>query len=143
MFFTQLKTMLESHNVNMVMSMENGKMLVSVFPRPKKDVSKVVQMFPPLNLSGSPEELDKEFFTYIGKITPKTGSIITNIQIYAAQMKAKEDAAQKKAAEKTAKKTTATSSTASASKSSSPAQPAAQPTMFDEENDDANENTED
>lgn len=128
MFFTQFAEMLKGHNVNMIMSMENGTMYISLFPRAKKDVSNVVDMFPPLNLKATPQEFDQGFFSRISVAMEKTGGIVTNMKIYADQLRAKEEEAKKKATEKTTKKTTASSTT------SKPANNA-QPTMFDSSSD--------
>lgn len=98
-FFTQFAQLLKTHNVNMTMSYEDSNiMTIAIFPKAKTDISNVSQGgFPPLIISGTPEELDESFFTKVVEMAmQKTGGIITNIKFFATEMKKKEEEAKNK-----------------------------------------------
>jgi PRTRC genetic system protein E len=104
-FFTQFATLLAFHNIKLLMAVKGEIMTVTLIPQAKEDISKVDdEPMPPLVLRGTPAELDEKFFEHITTAMEKTGGILTNIRVYAEQMKKKEEAAKEKAAKSAEKK---------------------------------------
>lgn len=99
-FFSQLTGLLENHNIKMTIAENNGIMTVAIYPVAKMDISNAVENLPPLIFSGKPEEIDQEFNKTIKLAMQKTGQIVSNIRLYAEQMKKAEDEAKEKADKK-------------------------------------------
>jgi len=90
-----------------------GKMIVSVLPVSDKLNDKAVKLIPPMNLSGTPQELDESFFSAIQKPVEKTVALFTNLEGYEAAVEKakaqskmesdKKDKAKKEAGDKNTK----------------------------------------
>ena len=60
-FFTQISTYMEHCNLNIDMSMSGGKLTVALNPKPTAEDPALKKLMP-LIMSGTPEEMDAEFF---------------------------------------------------------------------------------
>lgn len=82
MFFSKLaKLPLSQMTLGISFSADNDKITLSVLPKVKvKD--KVVNSLKPLNITGTPEELDREFFNVLVKPMENTNELFTNITTF-------------------------------------------------------------
>ena len=91
-FFSNIAS-LENFNISFSISNTDGTMTISVVPLEKsKDAT--LKNLQPLSISGTSEELDKEFFNIITKPLQNTISLISNANAYIDQKKAMEKSTQ-------------------------------------------------
>jgi len=104
-FFRGLHQLCNNGNGNWKITVlsTDGIMKVSVLPFCDAVNNDIVKQLPPMNLRGTPQELDEKFFTEIQKPVEKTVGLLTNIQAYEKALetiKAKVEADKKEKAEK-------------------------------------------
>lgn len=103
-FFQQIDKLFDgSLSINLAKS--GGKITVLLKPSVKSDKVK------PMQITGTPEELDADFFNVAGKSLEETKGLVHNINSYETALQDAEKDTKKKVEAKTTKKTSSKSTT--------------------------------
>lgn len=79
-FFKQLSQMMDGVDINLAIRKANGELTILL--QPKATDKEVKTIIKPLNIQGSPEELDEHFFNTISTTVKKATGIIASIEVF-------------------------------------------------------------
>ena len=86
MFFTQINQLMnQSVDITLVIRKKEGQLMVSTMPKANGLKDEAQNFIVPLNLTGTPEELDAEFITLISQPIQKAAGLLTNMSNYEKQ----------------------------------------------------------
>ena len=86
MFFTQINQMMnQGVDITLVIRKKEGQLMVSTMPKSNGLKDEAQNFIIPLNLTGTPEELDAEFITLISQPIRKAAGLLTNMSNYEKQ----------------------------------------------------------
>lgn len=97
-FFKQLSELIDGIDVNLTIRKSNEELTILLQPKAAKEGTKT--SLKPLNIKGTPEELDEHFFSTISATVKKATGIIASIEVFEKDIentkKVVEDEARKK-----------------------------------------------
>lgn len=79
-FFKQLSNLMDGVDINLTIRKSNGELTILLQPKNTEKETKTI--IKPLNIQGSPDELDEHFFNTISTTVKKATSIIASIEVF-------------------------------------------------------------
>jgi PRTRC genetic system protein E len=108
MFFQKLSEIIDGVDINLSIHKKDGELTVLVVPVTDKPVEKTSKtdkenkpkVSKPMSIKGSPEELDKEFFSSIGEALKETSGLVAKTRAYKEELKKKTEELENKVSSK-------------------------------------------
>ena len=92
MFFTQINQMMnQGVDITLVIRKKDGQLMVSTMPKSNGLKDEAQNLIVPLNLTGTPEELDADFFSMISQPIQKATGLLTNMSNFEKQAEIAEE----------------------------------------------------
>ncbi len=90
-FFDSMSKLIDGYTVTLTIRNEKDKMIVLLIPNLTEKKEEVQKLLTPLTITGTPEELDQQFFALVAQGLRKAEGIQTNITEHEASLKKAED----------------------------------------------------